>query len=417
MTQKYLFSALAVAASLLCGAAQAQQSTESGLNLYGILDLGVTSIDGHGDKTRRFVSSGTQLGSRFGVRGTEDLGGGWRAMFTLEHQLYADTGSQNQQTPVSGNAIPVRALVGIPNTVRSQLEPQLGASLAASLNNKFWHRQAWVGLVTPVGAVVAGRQYSPVFATFGRFDPHQAGNIGNAFATLTVPTGLEVRIDNSLQYVAELNGFRLNAMMGAGEGEVGPGRFWGISAGYAKGGLDVGIGHQRRKTSEGLDSLQNTILGASYTVGPWKVTGSVVSAKDKHPILGAQLRAQLNASTAIPASLKPVFLAYGTQIANNLGFDGRLAYAGVHYMINERNRLVLSYGAYTDSVAAREAAVGGVALEHILSKRTSIWVSGSYVDNKTGQQVMPYSQALLYGFTDKPGRDASAFSVNFVHRF
>lgn len=415
-------AALALAAGALCGGmAQAQQTSGaaagSGVTLYGIVDVGVTSIDGYGDKTRRFVSSGTQLGSRLGLRGDEDLGGGFRALFTLEHQLYADTGSQNQQTPISGLAIPARALVGVPNTIRSQLEPSLGAALASSLNNKFWHRQAWVGLVTPAGAVLAGRQYSPVFATFGRFDPHQAGNIGNAFATLTVPTGLEVRIDNSLQYVAEKNGWRFNAMVGAGEGEVGPGRFWGLSAGYAVGNFDVGIAHQRRKTSEDLDSLENTIVGASYATGPWKVTGVVVSAKDKHPILGAQLRAQLNANTSIPAALKPAFLAYGSQIASNLGFDGHLAYAGVHYLINPSNKIVASYGAYSDSVDAREAAIAGLALEHILSKRTSIWVSASYVDNKTGQQVLPYSQGLLYGFTDKPGKDASAWSLNLVHRF
>lgn len=398
-------------------AAGAQAQTPSSISIYGILDVGVVAIDGAGDKTRRFVSSGSQVGSRLGVRGTEEISPGWKAMFTIEHQLYADTGSQNQQTPVSGFAIPSRALVGIPNTIRSQLEPALGQSLADSLNNKFWHRQAWVGLVTPGGAVLAGRQYSPAFATFGRFDPHLAGNVGNALATLTVPTGIEVRIDNSVQYVAELGGFRLNAMVGAGEGQVGAAKFWGISAGYASGPFDVQIAHQRRKTSEGLDSLENTVLGASYQWGSFKFTGMVLTAKDKHPTLGAQLRAQLNANTAIPAALKPAFLAYGTQIANNLGFDGKLVYGGVHYQINDRNKLVVSYGDYSDKVAEREAAIGGIALEHSLSKRTSIWLSGGYVDNKTGQQILPYAQGLLYGFTDKPGRDSSAYSLNLVHRF
>lgn len=398
-------------------AAGAQAQTPSSINIYGILDVGVVAIDGAGDKTRRFVSSGSQVGSRLGVRGTEEISPGWKAMFTIEHQLYADTGSQNQQTPVSGFAIPSRALVGIPNTIRSQLEPALGQSLADSLNNRFWHRQAWVGLVTPGGAVLAGRQYSPAFATFGRFDPHLAGNVGNALATLTVPTGIEVRIDNSVQYVAELGGFRLNAMVGAGEGQVGAAKFWGISAGYASGPFDVQIAHQRRKTSEGLDSLENTVLGASYQWGSFKFTGMYLTAKDKHPTLGAQLRAQLNANTAIPAALKPAFLAYGTQIANNLGFDGKLVYGGLHYQINDRNKLVVSYGDYSDKVAEREAAIGGIALEHSLSKRTSIWLSGGYVDNKTGQQILPYAQGLLYGFTDKPGRDSSAYSLNLVHRF
>ena len=416
-------SVLATAALLLCGAVQAQTApaapATSSLNLFGIIDVGVVAMDGYGDKTRRFVTSGSQRGSRLGFQGTEEISPGWKAMFTIEHQLYADTGSQNQASPVSGNNIPQRALVGIPNTVRSQLEPQLGASLAASLNNRFWHRQAWVGVVTPGGAVLAGRQYSPVYAAFGRFDPHEAGNVGNAFATLTVPTGLEVRIDNSVQYVAEVGKLRVNAMVGAGEGgaDSGNGKFWGLSVGYQIGDLDFAVAHQRRKTSEGLDSLENTMLGAAYTWGPVKVTGLWISAKDKHPVLGATLRATLNASAAIPASLKPSFLAYGTQIASNLGFDGHLAYAGVHYMINDRNKLVVSYGSYSDKVDAREAAIGGIALQHILSKRTSIWLSGGKVDNKTGQQILPYAQGYLYGFTDKPGRDSSAYSMNIVHRF
>lgn len=400
--------------ALAAGAVQAQSSVQ----LYGILDVGVTTIEGHGSGKRTFVSSGTQLGSRLGLKGTEEIAPGWKAMFTIEHQLYADTGSQNQQTPISGTALPARVLVDIPNTIRDQLVPQLGASLQASLNNRFWHRQAWVAAVTPGGAISLGRQYSPVFASFGRFDPHQAGNVGNAFATLTVPTGLEVRIDNSIQYVAETGGFRLNAMYAPDEKEVGNGRFWGISTGYQVGGFDFGIAHQRRQTSEGLDSLENTMVGATYENGPFKLWGQWIRAKDKHPVLGAQLRATLNASTAIPAQLKPAFLAYGTQIANALGFDGSLSYVGLHYKINPTHKLVASYGLYNDKRAINaDAAIAGLALEHIKSKRTSIWLSGSYVDNKEVQQILPYSQGLLYGFTDKPGRDASALSVNMVHRF
>lgn len=410
---------LTILALALLAAGSSQAQTPSSLSVYGILDVGVVAIDGASDKTRRFVSSGSQVGSRLGLRGTEEISPGWKAMFTFEHQLYADTGSQKQQDPVSGFVIPARALVGVPNTIRTQLEPALGAALKSAVQDSvpFWNRQAFVGLITPAGAVLAGRQYSPAFATFGRFDPHLAGNVGNALATLTVPTGIEIRIDNSLQYVAELGGFRFNAMVGAGEGAVGAAKFWGFSAGYASGPFDVQIAHQRRKTSEGLDSLENTVLGASYQWGNFKFTGMYLTAKDKHPTLGAQLRAQLNANTTIPTALKPAFLAFGSQIANNLGFDGELAYGGVHYQINERNKLVVSYGSYTDAVAEREAAIAGIALEHSLSKRTSIWLSGGYVDNKTGQQILPYAQGLLYGFTDKPGRDASALSLNLVHRF
>lgn len=408
------YSLLAMAALLACGGARAQTSS---VNLYGIIDVGVVALDGVDDKTRHLVSSGNQVSSRLGFRGTEEISTGWKAIFTLEHQLYADTGSISQSSPQSGFKIPNRALVGVPNTIRSQLEPQLQASLQASLQNKFWHRQAWVGVITPVGAVTVGRQYSPVYATFGKFDPHQAGNVGNAFAALTVPTGVEIRIDNSVAYTAEMSGFRFNAIVAAGEGDVGPGRFWGTSLQYAKGPLELGVAYQSRRTSEDLQSLQNLMVGGTYEWGDFKFFGEYLRVKDHHPQLGAQLRYALNTSTAIPAALKPAFLAYGSQIADALGFDGHLIYGGVHYMVTPRVKLVASYGSYNDKVDLRDVAIAGLAAEYIFSKRTSIWLSGGYVDNKTGQQVLPFSQSSLYGFTDKPGRDSSAVSLNIVHRF
>ncbi|WP_374662591.1 porin [Inhella sp.] len=411
MKKQLSLLALAAAASL---GAQAQ-SASSSINLFGIVDVGVVAIDGAGSKTRRFVSSGQQVGSRLGVRGTEEIAPGWKAMFTLEHQFYADTGSQSQQTPVTGTTLPEWVFAGVPLTVKGALAPTLGATLNASLENRFWHRQAWAGIVTPVGAVLGGRQYSPAFATYGRFDPHQAGNVGNMLTLFAAPTGIEVRIDNSVQYVAEKGGLRLNVMVGAGEGGLGNGRFTGISAGYAVGGFDIGVGFNQRKNSDGQTALENTIVGASYAFGPHKVTGMYMQVKDANSILGPQLRASIGASA--PAPLRASFLAAGAQIAKNLGWDGDLLYGGVHYQINDRNKLVVSYGQYDDANNARDMAVAGVALEHSLSKRTQIWLSGSRIDNKTGSQVLPFAQGLYYGITDKPGRDSSAYSLNLVHRF
>jgi predicted porin len=406
-------SVLALAAFAL-GSAHAQASG-SGLELFGIVDAGLVSLDGAGNSTRSFVSSGQQLGSRLGVRGTEVIKPGWEARFTIEHQLYVDTGLQSQQTPVSGTALPEWVFAGVPLTIRGALAPTLGANLNASLENRFWHRQAWVGLVTPVGAILAGRQYSPAFATFGRFDPHQAGNVGNALALFAAPTGVEVRIDNSVQWVVEKSGLRLNAMVGAGEGAVGAGRFTGLSAGYAVGGFDVGVGYNQRKNSDGLKALQNTVVGMSYSTGRIKATGMWMQVKDQNSVLGPQLRAAIAGST--PAPLLASFQAAGAQIARNLGWDGKLLYGGLHFQINGNNRLVASYGQYDDNNPSRDMAIAGLALEHSLSKRTSIWFSGSKIDNKTGSQLLPIGQGLFYGITDKPGRDSSALSVNMTHRF
>lgn len=412
MNHKQL-SVLALAALAACSSHA--QSSGSSLELFGVVDAGLVALDGAGDKTRRFVSSGQQLGSRLGLRGTEQIAPGWQARFTIEHQFYVDTGLQSQQSPVSGTSLPEWVFAGVPLTIRAALAPTLGASLNASLENRFWHRQAWAGVVTPVGAFLGGRQYSPAFATVGRFDPHQAGNVGNVLSVFAAPTGIEVRIDNSLQWVIEKNGLRFNAMVGAGEGALGAGRFVGLSAGYAVGGLDVGVGYNQRDNSDGNKALQNTVIGLSYTTGPIKATGMWMKVLDQNSVLGPQLRAAIGAST--PPPLLGSFLAAGEQIARNLGWDGKLLYGGVHYQVSANNRLVASYGQYDDANSSRDVAVAGLALEHSLSKRTSIWFSGSKVDNKTGSQVLPVGQGLFYGIADKPGRDASALSVNLVHRF
>lgn len=412
MNQKQL-SVLALAVLAACSS-QAQ-STGSSLELFGVVDAGLVALDGAGDKTRSFVSSGQQLGSRLGLRGTEQIAPGWQARFTLEHQFYVDTGLQSQQAPVSGTSLPEWVFAGVPLTIRAALAPTLGASLNASLENRFWHRQAWAGVVTPVGAFLGGRQYSPAFATVGRFDPHQAGNVGNVLSVFAAPTGIEVRIDNSLQWVIEKDGLRFNAMVGAGEGALGAGRFTGVSAGYAAGGFDVGLGYNQRENSDGNKALQNTVIGLSYTTGPIKATGMWMKVRDQNSVLGPQLRAAIGAST--PPPLLGSFLAAGEQIARNLGWDGKLLYGGVHYQVSTNNRVIVSYGQYDDANPSRDVAVAGLALEHSLSKRTSIWFSGSKVDNKTGSQVLPVGQGLFYGIADKPGRDASALSVNLVHRF
>ncbi|WP_313950920.1 porin, partial [Accumulibacter sp.] len=80
--------ALAVA-SLASGLALAQ----SNVTLYGIADMGYLYGSGDagagnsGSNTFSGVTSGMQSGSRLGFKGSEDLGNGLKASFTLEYAL------------------------------------------------------------------------------------------------------------------------------------------------------------------------------------------------------------------------------------------------------------------------------------------------------------------------------------------
>ena len=111
---------IALAALGLCtGLAQAQSS----VTLYGVVDVAVERVKGATSVMR--VSSGQQQGSRWGLRGAEDLGGGMKAVFQIESGFNADTGTSGQ-------------------------------------GGRAFGRQAFVGLTGGFGGVRLGRQYSPM---------------------------------------------------------------------------------------------------------------------------------------------------------------------------------------------------------------------------------------------------------------
>ena len=85
-------SLIALAAlATVATAAQAQSS----VSVYGIIDSGYLRFKSDADAGAiQQVTSGALSTSRLGFKGTEDLGGGLKANFTLENQFSADTGAQ-----------------------------------------------------------------------------------------------------------------------------------------------------------------------------------------------------------------------------------------------------------------------------------------------------------------------------------
>ncbi len=104
-------------ASALCCATLAHAQTGEGVTLYGLADAGITSTSGLKGGTVTQVASGIMEGSRWGIKGNEDLGGGYKAIFTLEARVELDTGA-NSSTPISGGQLSDRysnaALLGLP---------------------------------------------------------------------------------------------------------------------------------------------------------------------------------------------------------------------------------------------------------------------------------------------------------------
>ena len=99
------------------GACLAQVTVPNSIVLYGIIDVGVQNVSGYAGGSNTSLVSGIMDGSRIGLRGNEDLGGGYRALFTLENRTEANDGSVSNR-PKSGSQVPDRfnqaALLGLP---------------------------------------------------------------------------------------------------------------------------------------------------------------------------------------------------------------------------------------------------------------------------------------------------------------
>jgi predicted porin len=161
--------------ALAAGAACAQANVA----IYGIVDSAVehvTNVGATGGGLTRMPSLSGSVPSRLGFRGTEDLGGGLRALFTLEMGIAPDSGTLNQ-------------------------------------GGRAFGRQSFVGLAGPWGSVTLGRQYTMLFWSLLDADvlgPHLHG-MGSLDSY--VPNA---RADNSVAYRGTFSGFTLGATYSLG---------------------------------------------------------------------------------------------------------------------------------------------------------------------------------------------------------
>jgi len=139
-----------IVTSLIAAPVHAQSS----ITVYGLIDQALewsnptknAANEQRGSSGWRLVN-GVSNGSRFGIRGSEDLGGGLKAIFGIETRFDADTGE------ITG----------------SRARPADPAD-PASGKLKFWNAQSWVGLDSQWGRLTAGRQYVPLFSGLANLD-------------------------------------------------------------------------------------------------------------------------------------------------------------------------------------------------------------------------------------------------------
>ncbi|MDH5857189.1 porin [Lampropedia aestuarii] len=112
MKQVFHMRNTALAAATIGCMASGSVYAQSNVSVYGVLDTGVeylNRVEGSGSMTRMPLNTGGQTASRLGFRGSEDLGGGLKAVFVLESGLSLTDGRYMQ----GGRAFGRQAFVGL----------------------------------------------------------------------------------------------------------------------------------------------------------------------------------------------------------------------------------------------------------------------------------------------------------------
>jgi predicted porin len=307
--------ALAVLGSF-AGAASAQSS----VTIYGLIDQALAKPIGTEDKQ---IADGAQFGggSRLGFRGVEDLGGGYKAVFGIEHRLSADTGTLTNP-------------------------------------NAFWASHSTVGLDTPFGTINMGRQYTPAFLMiqnqidpFGGESVAQGRDTGMRFGGIT-----KVRVSDSIRYDLSVAGFNLGASIAEAAPNGGADKPFSIAANYAAGPFWVGIGYENPAADK--DKVWN--IGGRYNFGFMTLSAgygkgtTATNLDSKGWIIGA----------AVPVGavdLKAQYSANDTDVVGDLKKFG----IGAHYNFSKRTKVYVDYGKVSGDLApASEKSGYDLGIKH-----------------------------------------------------
>lgn len=348
------------------GAFASAASAQTNVTIYGIADAGIRYRDNDAATNNKTwgLDSGLQSGSRIGFRGTEDLGGGLSALFTLETGFNIDDGSLGQGITASSSTPALTRLFG---------------------------RQAFVGVSGGFGSVKLGRQYAPIRVALESVDPFGLGGAGNAANVFNVHGE---RTDNTINYTtANLGGFTGQIAYSFGEiaGDNSAGRHIGVSGGYANGPITIVAAYHKQDllgggTATAFPSTPNgdqktALLGGAYDFGVVKLHAAYSRSKGD----SAAGVTNLDRDDAMIGITAPV--GAGTILASYIRRSDDIAGAG---------------GASRD---ANQIALG---YTYNLSKRTNLYTMYARTKNDAGSNLNGAAAA---------GGDPSTFMVGVRHRF
>ena len=260
----------------IMGAFAINAHAQSSVTLYGTLDAGVVYTNNQGGHNNWQQGSGTVSDTYFGLRGSEDLGGGLHAIFTLEDGFNINNGQFNE-------------------------------------SNTLFNRQAFVGLQSDqYGTLTLGRQYDSVVDYLGPLSEAGSGYGNNLAAHPFDNDNLDnsYSIKNAVKYQsANYAGFHFGGLYGFSNdaGQFANNRAYSAGASYTNGPLNVAAAYLQMNNSLGSSNSGGAVsagagndanltaatqrtygVGANYSFGPATVGLLYTHTQDDNLIAGDQ---------------------------------------------------------------------------------------------------------------------------------
>ncbi|MGA7811506.1 porin [Caballeronia sp.] len=343
-------SLLALAAlGTFAGAVQAQSS----VTLYGIIDAGLAFNNNSGGHQLYAANAGNLQGDRWGLRGTEDLGGGLSALFVLENGFNAYSGKLGQGGDLFGR----QAYVGIGSK-------QFGT---VTLGRQY------DSVVDYTGALEVGSQWASYFAAH----PGDLDNMNNSN-----------RVNNSIKYASNsYSGITFGGLysLGGVAGEFNRNQIWSGGVGYAQGPITLAAAYLNVRNPN-VSFFGNN---ASSSATASNMTGSTVysgyaSAKTQQ-VVSAGGAYSFGAATVGATYSNTQFkdLGQGQAGLNPRGLNGDANFNNVEVNFKYQLTPALLLGAawdYTKGYGVNDAKYnqGVIGADYFLSKRTDLYVDAIY---------------------------------------
>ncbi len=317
--------------ALACLTAFTNFAQAASVKAYGRLDAGITSISGVGanDESLTGLAYGPLSSSRWGLKGKENLGGGFGAFFAIESEVHNDTGLSGGNNKTGSNA-----------------------------GSVYWKRKSIIGLKTNFGTFSLGLNKTIDKVLASKYD--MIGSNFAGFKTISDYVAIGDRIDNAIFYESKELGtggkIFFERQFGEVAGDSEENTRTGIAATFKFGDVNAFLAYSEAKGAGGADDWDQVGFGIQYKT-PQKV------------VLKAQYWDLSNDTSAD---------------TSGLGFsaDGEGYSLSVMGPISQHTKIGLGYHhSEQPDVSGESISMTQLALLHSFSKKVTGYVMAGNLDN------------------------------------